>query len=51
MRKAYLAIMRTWIYLADELERELAFAGSIIDRPDDEVFVPPRMKSTAYRSR
>jgi hypothetical protein len=51
VRRAYLAIMRTWIYLADELQRELAFAGSVIDQPDDELFVPRRMKSTAYRSR
>ena len=51
VRRAYLAIMRTWIYLADELERELALTGSMIDQSDDEFLVPPRVKGAAHRSR
>jgi len=50
---AYLAIMRTWIYLADELEREMALAGNgapMIDQ-SDEVFVPPSANSPAHKSR
>jgi hypothetical protein len=39
MRLAYLAVQRTWIYLADELEREMALNdGPLIQA--DEVFVP-----------
>ena len=49
VRKAYLNIMNTWIYLADELERELAFAAAI--EQSDEVFVPPTAGSDAHKSR
>ena len=53
IRAAYLSIMRTWIYLADELEREMAFAGnetSMIDQ-SDEAFIAPSAKSEAHKSR
>ena len=51
VRRAYLGIMRTWIYLADELERELALAGAMIDQTDEDFIVPPRGKGAAHRSR
>jgi len=49
---AYLAIARTWVYLAEELEREMALAGegSMIDQ-SDEAFVPPSENSPAHKSR
>jgi len=53
VKMAYLGIMRTWIYLADELEREMALGGhegSIIDESDD-VFVPPPVKGPAHKTR
>jgi hypothetical protein len=54
IRKAYINIMNTWIYLADELEREMQFwddhENSPIDQPD-EVFVPPHPKGDRHRSR
>ena len=51
VRGAYLAIMGTWIYLADDLERELALTGSMIDQSDDEFVVRPRVNGAAHRSR
>jgi hypothetical protein len=52
VRKAYLNIMNTWIYLADELEREMRFWGR--DGPptdEDEMFIPPPANSDRHRSR
>jgi len=53
VQMAYLGIMRTWIYLADELEREMALAGYVGSTNDesDDVFVPPSVKGTAHKSR
>ena len=48
VRKAYLNIMNTWIYLADELEREMSFWGSDVS---DDVFIPPPANSDRHRSR
>jgi hypothetical protein len=53
IKRAYLGIMRTWIYLADELEREMAFLdgdGSMNDQSNDG-FVPPRVEGEARKSR
>ena len=54
VRKAYLNIMNTWIYLAEELEREMTFWAnyerSPIDEPD-EVYVPPPANSDSHKSR
>jgi hypothetical protein len=53
VKAAYLSIRRTWIYLAEELERETALAGneaSAIEQ-SDEVFVPPPTKNDTHRSR
>ena len=49
---AYLAVARTWIYLAEELEREMAFAGdsSMVEHSDED-FVPPSEASPAHKSR
>lgn len=49
VRKAYMNIMNTWIYLADELEREMALA-SWFDQSDD-AFVPTPMNDDAHKSR
>ena len=52
MRMAYLAVQRTWIYLAEELQREMALAGddSMIDAPDD-VFIPAAATGAAHKAR
>jgi hypothetical protein len=50
VRIAYLAIMRTWLYLAEQLERERG-QHAMIDQSDDEVFVPTSDKRAAHRSR
>jgi hypothetical protein len=52
IRNAYLGIMRTWIYLAEEVEREIAIFGSdgMIDRPGDGL-VPGRAEHETRRSR
>ena len=52
IQAAYFQIMRTWIYLADELEREMAFgAHDTASREDDgDVFVPPRADRHAHKS-
>lgn len=53
VRKAYINIMNTWIYLADELERELSFwgpDGRSTDEADD-MFIPPPANSDRHRSR
>jgi|SoiMethySBSTD1v2_1073268.scaffolds.fasta_scaffold488575_2 hypothetical protein len=52
-RNAYLAIERTWIYLAEELERETALADSGVSVTDqtDEVFVPSPSGDRAHKSR
>jgi len=53
-RNAYLAIERTWIYLAEELEREIALAESsgvsAMDETDD-MFVPSPSGDGAHKSR
>ena len=53
MRKAYLNVMNTWIYLADELEREMKFWGSD-DPPDDDaddIFIMPPANTDTHRTR
>ena len=52
VRTAYLNIMNTWIYLADELEREMSFWGSDGPPSDDgdDVFIPPPANSDRHRS-
>ena len=53
VRKAYINIMNTWIYLAEELEREMSFwgpEGPPTDEADD-MFIPPPANSDKYRSR
>jgi hypothetical protein len=52
-RNAYLAIERTWIYLAEELEREIALSDSgfsVTDQTDD-VFVPSPSGDGVHKSR
>jgi hypothetical protein len=39
MERAYLAIARTWVYLAEELEREMALNDGAFLQPDD-ILVP-----------
>ena len=53
VRKAYLNIMNTWIYLADELEREMSFwgDGGLPGDDADDMFVPPPANSDRHRSR
>lgn len=53
VRTAYLNIRNTWIYLADELEREMRFWGGDGPRSDDadDVFIPPPANSDRHRSR
>jgi hypothetical protein len=50
MELAYLAIARTWVYLAEELEREMALSGGPIIQPD-EVFVSPARDNAPYKTR
>ncbi len=50
MKLAYLAIARTWVYLAEELEREMALSDGPIIQPD-EVFVSPAPDNGAYKTR
>ena len=53
VRKAYLNVMNTWIYLADELEREMSFWGQE-GLPTDEandMFMPPLANLGTHRSR
>jgi hypothetical protein len=52
VRKAYLNIMNTWIYLADELEREMSLWGNE-GPPSDEndMFIPPPANGDRHRSR
>ena len=42
IRQAYLQIMRTWIYLAEELEREIGIADHdhVEGEHGDDIFVP-----------
>lgn len=50
VHRAYVAIMHTWIYLADELEREMAIADterSMIYQSEEEGYVPPSVKGPA----
>ena len=50
---AYFQIMRTWIYLADELEREMAFRErdtSHAEDADGEVFVRPWTDRPTHKS-
>ena len=54
VRMAYQAIARTWIYLAEQLEREMALSGgqdSMLNDSDDDLFVPQSEKSASHRSR
>jgi hypothetical protein len=53
VRKAYVNIMNTWIYLADELEREMSFWGpeGPPNGEDDDMFIPPPANSDTHRSR
>ena len=53
VRKAYINIMNTWIYLADELEREMSFWGADAPPTDevDDMFIPPPANSDRHRSR
>jgi hypothetical protein len=51
-REGYLAVARTWIYLAEELEREMA----IEDRPaplehEEEIVIRPSTATDARKSR
>jgi hypothetical protein len=52
VRQAYIQIMRTWIYLAEELEREIGIAdhGHSEDEHPDEIFVPRRVDRYTYKS-
>ena len=52
IRAAYFQIMRTWVYLADELEREMAFGEHDTSEGEhqDEVFVPPHSHRPAHKS-
>ena len=52
VRQAYLNIMNTWIYLADELEREMSFWGPEGPPADeDDMFIPAPANSDRHRSR
>jgi hypothetical protein len=53
VRIAYQAIARTWVYLAEQLEREMALNGqdSMLNDSDDDLFVPQSEKSATHRSR
>jgi hypothetical protein len=52
VRKAYLNIMSTWVYLAEELEREMRFWGPEGPPADeDDMFIPPPASSDTHRSR
>jgi hypothetical protein len=53
IRKAYLNIMNTWIYLADELEREMSFWGPDGPPTDEanDMFMPPPANSDTHKSR
>jgi hypothetical protein len=48
IQNAYLQIMRTWIYLAEELEREIGIADE--GAQTDEIFVPRRVDRHAHKS-
>ena len=52
IRQAYIQIMRTWIYLAEELEREIGLAerGDSEGEHPDEIFVPRRVDRYTYKS-
>lgn len=51
IRKAYLAIARTWIYLAEQLKREIDAAGREgFDHLEESSFLPPRARDAAHRS-
>jgi hypothetical protein len=53
VREAYFKVMNTWIYLADELEREMTFwgpEGPPIDGAND-MFMPPRANLGTHRPR
>ena len=52
IRQAYIQIMRTWIYLAEELEREIGIAdnGDSHGEHADEIFVPRHVDRHTYKS-
>jgi hypothetical protein len=51
VRDAYFAIMRTWIYLAEELEREMAVANRTVGEDREDVFVPPQQQDATQKWR
>ena len=51
MGAAYFAIQRTWIYLAEELEREVASAAGSMIISDDDVFVPGATDRPSHKAR
>ena len=53
VRKAYLNVVNTWIYLAEELEREMSFWGPGGPPAHDasNMFIPPPANSDTHRSR
>jgi hypothetical protein len=53
VRKAYLNVVNTWIYLADELEREMSFWGSDGSPDDDadDMFILPPANTDTHRTR
>jgi hypothetical protein len=53
VRKAYLNVMNTWLYLADELEREMSFWGPDGPPTDEatDMFMPPPANTDTHRSR
>ncbi len=52
IRQAYLQIMRTWIYLAEELEREIGIADHDHSEGEhaDEIFVPRHLDWHTHKS-
>ena len=51
IRQAYIQIMRTWIYLAEELEREIRIADHDHAEGDaDEIFIPRPVDRHTYKS-
>ena len=52
IRQAYLQITRTWIYLAEELEREVALADQDHSEGEqaDDIFVPRSVDRFTHKS-
>jgi hypothetical protein len=51
MESAFLAVQRTWTYLAEKLEREMALAGEELIIADDDIFIPADRESRPNRHR